>query len=410
MGGIQVRQHHLLKRLQSVMLVHEYCLQSVSSESKTIRPRILFPGIIFIFDLLPEYDRPAGSLEWRKPKTFMNPKSNQSPIRKTRRLQPDAVNAHQPTEKDGVDRRGFLSCMAWAGTGMLWTVAGGLLGSTLLPRRAGAADADTLMTKGSFSFGQISDSHIGFNKAAINGDVVGTLKQAIARINALPVAPDFVLHTGDLTHLASADEFDTVDQLMKTVKTSQVLYVPGEHDVTGDNGKAYRDRFGKGSTGDGWYSFDHHGVHFIGLVNVVDIQQNGLGALGQDQLNWLNADLHDRSSETPIVIFAHIPLWMVYPQWGWGTDDGAQALTLLKRFGSVTVLNGHIHQTVKKVEGRMTFHTAMSTAFPQPEAGRAPKPGPIKVEAGKLNDFLGITDVNYLEGRSSLAVVDTTLG
>jgi 3',5'-cyclic AMP phosphodiesterase CpdA len=326
------------------------------------------------------------------------------------RLSADSVNVNHKTENDGVDRRGFLTCMAWAGTGMLWTVAGGVLGSTLLPRRAGAQDMDGgMVKKASFSFVQISDSHVGFNKEAINKDVVGTLKQAIARINALPEPPDFVLHTGDLTHLASADEFDTVDQLMKTVKTQQVLYVPGEHDVTGDEGRAYLDRFGKNTKGQGWYSFDHSGVHFIGLVNVVNIQQNGLGALGQDQLAWLQADLQDRSSETPIVIFAHIPLWMVYPEWGWGTDDGAQALTYLKRFGSVTVLNGHIHQVVKKVEGRMTFHTAMSTAFPQPEAGKAPKPGPMKVEAGKLNDYLGITDVNYVEGKSSLAVVDSTL-
>jgi Icc protein len=338
-------------------------------------------------------------------------KKSKTQLIKPVRLSADAVNPEQNTENDGIDRRGFLSCMAWAGTGMVWTVAGGTLGSMLLPRRAVAADGDmdSMMKKGSFSFVQISDSHVGFNKEAINKDVVGTLKQAIARINAMPEAPDFVLHTGDLTHLASADEFDTVDQLMKTIKTQQVFYVPGEHDVTGDNGKSYLDRFGKNTKGEGWYSFDHNGVHFIGLVNVVDIQQNGLGALGADQLAWLQADLKDRSSETPIVVFAHIPLWMVYPEWGWGTDDGAQALTFLKRFGSVTVLNGHIHQTVKKVEGRMTFHTAMSTAFPQPEPGKAPKPGPMKVEPGKLNDYLGITDVNYVEGKSSLAVVDTTL-
>ena len=344
-----------------------------------------------------------------QPPQTMKSITNKSNLTVTRRLKADAVNVSQPTENDGVDRRGFLTCMAWAGTGMLWTVAGGLLGSTLLPRRAAAADANNAMTKGSFSFVQISDSHIGFNKAAINGNVVGTCQAAIARINALPEPPDFVLHTGDLTHLASADEFDNVDQLMKTIKTSQVLYVPGEHDVTGDNGKTYLDRFGKNTKGQGWFSFDHNGVHFIGLVNVVNIRQNGLGALGQDQLDWLKADLNDRSSETPIVVFAHIPLWMVYPDWGWGTDDGAQALAMLKRFGSVTVLNGHIHQTVKKVEGRMTFHTAMSTAFPQPAPGQAAKPGPMKVDAGKLNDYLGITDVNYVEGRSSLAVVDSTL-
>jgi len=311
----------------------------------------------------------------------------------------------QDNNKDGLDRRGFLECMAWAGTGMLWTVSGGILGSTLLPSRAGAAE----IAKSSFSFVQISDSHIGFNKEGINTDVSATLKEAIARINALPERPDFVLHTGDLTHLAEADEFDTLDQLLKSVKTQQIFYVPGEHDVTGDNGKLYLERFGKNTVGQGWQSFDHNGVHFIGLVNVMDIQQNGLGSLGKDQLAWLEADLKSRSNETPIVVFAHIPLWSVYPQWGWGTDDGAQALSFLKDFGSVTILNGHIHQTMKKVEGRVTFHTAMSTAFPQPEPGKAPKPGPMKVDAGKLRDYLGVTDVNYTEGKSSLAIVDSTL-
>ncbi|HTJ00104.1 MAG TPA: metallophosphoesterase [Dongiaceae bacterium] len=306
---------------------------------------------------------------------------------------------------DGLDRRGFLECMAWAGTGMLWTVSGGLLGSALLPARAGAAET----AGGSFSFVQISDSHIGFNKEGVNTDVVGTLKAAIARINALPVPPDFVLHTGDLSHLAAAEEFDTLEQLLKNVKTQQIFYVPGEHDVTGDNGKLYRERFGRQTIGGGWYSFDHKGVHFIGLVNVLDIQQNGLGALGQDQLAWLENDLKGRSAETPLVVFAHIPLWEAYPQWGWGTDDGAQALRLLKRFGSVTVLNGHVHQTMRKVEGSVTFHTAMSTAFPQPEPGKAPKPGPMKIEGGKLREHLGLTEVNYLAVKKSLAIVDTTL-
>ena len=308
-------------------------------------------------------------------------------------------------QRDGLDRRGFLECMAWTGTGMLWTASGGLLGSALLPARASAAET----ARGSFSFVQISDSHIGFNKEGINTDVAGMLKEAIAHINALPEPPDFVLHTGDLTHLSDAEEFDTLDQLLKGLKTKQIFFVPGEHDVTGDNGKLYLERFGKNSKGSGWYSFDHHGIHFIGLVNVMDIQQNGLGALGADQLAWLQDDLSGHSSETPIVVFAHIPLWEVYPQWGWGTNDGAQALSYLKRFGSVTILNGHIHQTMKKVEGRVTFHTAMSTAFPQPEPGKAPKPGPMKVDAGKLRDHLGITDVNYLEGKNSLAIVDSTL-
>ena len=309
---------------------------------------------------------------------------------------------------DGLDRRGFLECMAWAGTGMLWSVSGGLLGSAVLSGRAAAAEMGGATSKSSFSFVQISDSHIGFSKDA-NKDVVGTLKEAIARINALPEPPDFILHTGDLTHLSEAEEFDTLDQLLKTAKTSQILYVPGEHDVIGDNGKQYLERFGKDTKGQGWYSFDHKGVHFIGLVNVMDIKENGLGIIGNDQLEWLQADLKERSSDTPIVLFAHVPLWTVYPQWGWGTDDGARALSYLKRFGSVTVLNGHIHQITRKVEGHFTFHTAMSTAFPQPEPGKAPKPGPMKVDAGKLRDYLGITDVNYTEGKGALAVVDSTL-
>ncbi len=317
----------------------------------------------------------------------------------------EKLTAHAPNP-DGLDRRGFLECMAWAGTGMLWTMTGGLLGSTLLPRRANAAD----LGSGGFSFVQISDSHIGFSREGVNVDVTATLQQAIARINALPQPPDFIIHSGDLTHLSAPEEFATLAELLKSARTQEIFFVPGEHDVTGDNGKLYRERFAKHAKGSGWYSFDHRGVHFVALVNVVDIQQNGLGALGPEQLAWLEDDLQGRSAETPIVVFAHIPLWEVYPQWGWGTQDGARALSLLRRFGSVSVLNGHIHQAMKKVEGRLTFHTAMSTAFPQPEPGKAPKPGPMKVEAGKLRQFLGITEVSYVEGKTPLAVVDATLG
>lgn len=302
---------------------------------------------------------------------------------------------------DGIDRRGFLKCMAWAGTGVLWTLSGGVLASKVL----GAVDS---VAPGDFSFVQISDSHIGFNKDA-NKDVIGTLQKAIAKINALPTRPEFVLHTGDLSHLSEAEEFDALEQNLKSIKTGEIFYVPGEHDVLSDNGALYRERFGKKVLGSGWYSFDKHGVHFVGLVNVLNIREGGLGILGAEQLDWLKKDLAPLSASTPIVVFAHIPLWAVYPQWGWGTDDAEQALGLLRRFGSVTVLNGHIHQTVRKVEGNITFHTAMSTAFPQPAPGTAPKPGPMKVEAARLSSVLGITDVNYLEGNHTLAVVDSTL-
>ncbi len=309
---------------------------------------------------------------------------------------------------DGIDRRGFLTCMAWAGTGVLWTLSGGVLTSKVLGQTADAGAAPAALPSGTLNFVQISDSHIGFKKPA-NQDVAATFRETVARINALPAAPEFILHTGDLTHLAEAEEFDALDQMMKDCRTKQVFYVPGEHDILNDNGTQYRDRFGKGSLGTGWYSFDQKGVHFVGLVNVAGISEGGLGVLGVEQLDWLAKDLASLSADTPIVVFAHVPLWLVYPKWGWGTDDGAKALALLKRFGSVTVLNGHIHQVVQKVEGNITFHTARSTAFPQPAPGTAAKPGPMVVDAPKLKSFLGLTSVQYVESHPSLAVIDSTL-
>ena len=305
---------------------------------------------------------------------------------------------------DGIDRRGFLQCMAWAGTGALFVLQGGVLRSFALNQAAKAAEL-----KGELSFVQISDSHIGFNKAA-NTDVLGTLQAAIDKINALPRPPAFVLHTGDLTQLSKPSEFDTLAEKLKGLKTERIFYVPGEHDVIDDNGKTFRERFTRDAQGDGWYSFDAHGTHFIGLVNVLNLKAGGLGSLGQEQLEWLEKDVKHRKSSTPIVVFAHIPLWSVYPQWGWGTDDSAQALAYLKRFGSVTVLNGHIHQTMQKVEGNVTFHTAMSTAFPQPAPGTAASPGPMKVPAEQLRNVLGITDVNYVRGKHALAIIDAPLG
>ena len=306
---------------------------------------------------------------------------------------------------DGIDRRGFLKCMAWAGTGTLCVVQGGVLKSFALSDIMRQKIGDL---KGDLSFVQISDSHIGFNKAA-NMDVTATLREAIAKVNALPTPPAFVLHTGDLTHLSKPDEFDTLAESLKSLKTDQVFYVPGEHDVLDDNGEMFRERFGQNVLGDGWYSFDKNGAHFIGLVNVMNLKAGGLGNLGSDQLAWLEKEVAKLKSSTPIVVFAHIPLWAVYPQWGWGTDDSEQALSYLKRFGSVTVLNGHIHQTMQKIEGNITFHTAASTAFPQPQPGQADSPGPMKVPDDRLRQVLGITDVNFVRHKHSLAIVDSTL-
>ncbi len=303
---------------------------------------------------------------------------------------------------DGVDRRGFLQCMAWAGTGLIWTISGGVLSSQRLASAAESTPA------GQFAFAQISDSHLGF-KAAANQDVTSTLQQAIARLNALQPAPAFVLHTGDLTHSQKPAEFDLVAENLKALQAKQVFYVPGEHDVFADDGKAYLARYGQKTKGTGWHSFDYQGVHFIGLNNVTNLKANGLGTLGTEQLEWLEDDTKALSASTPIVVFAHIPLWSVYPDWGWGTDDGAQALSYLKRFGSVTVLNGHIHQILQKIEGNIRFHTAMSTAFPQPAPGAAASPGPLTVPAGQLQHLLGVREVAVIPTSGSLATADIPL-
>jgi len=309
----------------------------------------------------------------------------------------------QQDSDDGVDRRGFLKCMAWAGTGLLWTVSGGVLSS----RRLAMAGESTPLV-GQFAFAQISDSHLGF-KAAANQDVTGTLQQAITRLNALQPAPAFVLHTGDLTHSQKPGEFDALAENLKSLNAKQVFYVPGEHDVFADDGKAYLARYGQNTKGTGWHSFDYQGVHFIGLNNVTNLKANGLGTLGAEQLEWLEDDTKPLAASKPIVVFAHIPLWAVYPDWGWGTDDGAQALSYLKRFGSVTVLNGHIHQVLQKIEGNVQFHTAMSTAFPQPAPGGAPSPGPMVVPAGQLQHLLGVREVTVIPTKGSLATADFPL-
>jgi 3',5'-cyclic-AMP phosphodiesterase len=307
-------------------------------------------------------------------------------------------------EPSGLSRRGALTCMVWAGTGLLWTLSGGV------PKSVGLLGDAFAAVPAGFTFLQISDSHIGFNKPA-NPDALGTLRESIGKVKELVVKtrPAFMIHTGDITHLSKPDEFDNADQIISEAKLD-VHYVPGEHDFIDEGlGKAYLDRYGKGTKGQGWYSFDDHGVHFIGLVNVVDLKAGGLGQLGADQLAWLADDLKDKSASTPIVVFAHIPLWTVYADWGWGTDDGLQALNFLKRFGSVTVLNGHIHQIVQKVEGNMTFHTARSTCFPQPAPGTARSPGPVTVPAERLRSMLGITGVDVRTGDKPLAITDTTL-
>jgi 3',5'-cyclic-AMP phosphodiesterase len=297
------------------------------------------------------------------------------------------------------NRRGFLKCMTWAGSAMLWTVSGGIPRSHIIGQ---AEAADT-----GFTFAQVSDSHLGFDKP-VNANVTDTFQEALNHVTGMPEKPAFIIHTGDMTHLSKPEQFDTCAQLLKATNL-QVYTVPGEHDILEDDRKSYLNRYGKGTLGDGWYSFNAHGIHFIGLVNVVNLQGAGLGELGKPQLEWLEKDVKSLSASTPIVVMAHVPLWIVYQDWGWGTTDGAQALTYLKRFGSVTVLNGHIHQVMQKVEGHVAFHTARSTAFPQGVPGVAKAPGPMAVPPGELKNYLGTAKVSLVTAKEPLAIVDTPL-
>jgi Icc protein len=305
----------------------------------------------------------------------------------------------QKPDNAGTSRRGLLKCMAWAGTGIVWTVAGGV------PRGLGLGEALAAPADG-FTFVQISDSHIGFNKEA-NPDTNATFQAALDRITKLPKQPAMVLHTGDVTHLSKAEEFDTAAGILKAVK-QDIHYVPGEHDVIGDDGKQFFERFAPKQKTGGWYSFDQGGVHFVGMVNVLTFETAKAGGFGNEQLEWLEKDLKGRTASTPIVLFTHVPMWPIYPEWGWATEDAPQAISYLKRFGSVTVLNGHIHQVVQKVEGNLSYQTAMSTAFPQPAAGQGPAPGPMKVPADKLRSVLGIREI-VMAPPNSVALTDVTL-
>jgi Icc protein len=318
------------------------------------------------------------------------------------------MNTHDPENAPrSASRRNALGCLAaWSGAAVVWTVAGGV------PRALGATPDGTQMAgrTNDFTFVQISDTHIGFRKDA-NPDVVGSLRRAIADINALPAKPAFVVHTGDVSHLSKPEEFGRAKELLQELTVDRVHTVPGEHDTIDDGATGYLRLFDHDGKGRSWYSFDQAGVHFVGLNNVLNFKAGTLAALGDEQLAWMKADLSGVSHSTPVVVLAHIPLWTVWERWGWGTADSAQAMALLRPFGSVTVLNGHIHQVLQKVEGNVALHTAMSLAYPLPTPGQEGigEPGPVTVPAGELGKLLGTRRINVVRGKHELALIDTPL-
>ena len=301
-----------------------------------------------------------------------------------------------------MSRRQLIRHSAWFGSAVVLTVVGG----EVISHIAGSTSTSSQASRPALRFAQISDSHIGFSGGA-NPNVAGTFGEAINQVNSLGYTPDFVIHTGDLTHLASPAQFDQVKQMLTGLNTPHVFTVPGEHDTGDDAGQKYRQFFGAGSRGDGWYSFDIAGVHVIALVNTVHLPK--LGQLGTEQLDWIEKDVAGLSSDTPIIVFSHIPLFAMYPDWGWGTEDATQALSYLKRFSSVTCLNGHVHQLFSKTEGNVTFYSATTTAYPLPHPGDGPAPKPITLPAGQLHDALGVREVTYTKGQQALALKDQKL-
>jgi 3',5'-cyclic AMP phosphodiesterase CpdA len=301
-----------------------------------------------------------------------------------------------------MNRRQLIRHTAWFGAAVGLAVAGG----EVISHVAGSASAEHAQSRPTLRFAQVSDSHIGFTGGA-NPDVTKTFDHAIDQINNLGYTPDFVIHTGDLTHLSSPDQFDQVKQMLSGLRTPHVFTVPGEHDSVDDAGQKYRSAFGAGTRGDGWYSFDIAGVHVIALVNTLNLKK--LGHLGIDQLEFVKKDVAGLSSDTPIIVFSHIPLFAMYPDWGWGTDDATQALSQLSRFSSVTCLNGHVHQLFSKTEGNVTFYSGTTTAYPLPHPGDGPAPKPVTLPAGKLGDALGIREVSYTKGQTALALKEQRL-
>jgi len=303
----------------------------------------------------------------------------------------------------GLTRRQLIRHSAWFGAAVALTVAGG----EVISQVAGGAQADAAGNPQALRFVQVSDSHLGF-KGTANPDVAASFGAAVNQVNALGFEPDFVMHTGDITHLSLAAEFGQAKEMMQDIRTPRVFTVPGEHDTINDGGKLYRKFYGANTRGAGWFSFDLKGVHFISLVNTTSV--DALGALGADQLDFVRRDVAGLSAETPIVLFSHIPLYAMYPKWGWGTGDAVTLLGLLRRFGSVTALNGHVHQVFSKVEGNVTFYSAAATCYPLPEPGQAAAPLPVTVPAGELSAALGIRTVAFQAGAAGLALTDQRLG
>ena len=288
----------------------------------------------------------------------------------------------------GIDRRDFVKLV---GLGSVVYVSG----LSVWPGSASAAQEV-------FSFVQMSDTHWGFPDLKLNADPTGTLKKAIAATNSLKTQPDFVIFTGDITHNADDDglrrkRMTEVREIIGALKVKNVKFLPGENDASLDEGKAFRELFGKT-----YYSFDHKGVHFIALDNV----SNPRSILGDTQLAWLAADLKKIGKKAPIIVFTHRPLFDLYPEWDWYTRDGAKAIDLLTPYTNVTVFYGHIHQEHHAMTGHIPHHSCKSLMWVWPAPGSVPEQVQVPWDPAQPYKGLGFRYVNDKAGKTKYSVTE----
>ncbi len=293
-----------------------------------------------------------------------------------------------------MDRRDFLKL---AGIGIVYVSGMGRL-AWAAEKKAGAATG-----AGDFFFVQMSDTHWGFNNPKVNPDFAGTLKKAVAQVNNLPIHPDFIIFTGDLTHDTDDDQdrrkrLTEFRQIVKDLKVKDVKFMPGEHDAAVDNGKAFMEVIGKTH-----YTFNHKGVNFIALDNVSDPG----GSLGDPQLKWLADSLKKLDKEkSRIVVFSHRPLFQLYSPWEWETRDGAKAIDLLLPYKNVTVFFGHIHQEVHHSTDHIAHHSAHGLMYPLPAPGSQPKLAPVPWDPAKPYDNLGFRSIQAKALAAEYAVTE----
>ncbi len=297
------------------------------------------------------------------------------------------------------NRRDFLA-LAGLG-GLVFSAALPGCGSPTPAPRTAASRAAPASDDGDFFFLQLSDTHWGFEGPA-NPQAMRCLAQTVHAINAVEAQPDFVVFTGDLTHKTDdpaqrRDRLREFRTIVAELRSSKLVFLPGEHDAAADGGEAYREVFG-----DLYQSFAHRGVHFIALDNA---SAPG-GTLGAPQLDWLAGEVAKVPRDAALVVLAHRPLFELYPEWDWSTTDGARAIEVLSAHPNVSVFYGHIHQEHHHVTGKIAHHSARSLIFPLPAPAAAQKRAPLPWDPASRDHGLGHRSIRVAGASADLAITE----